>query len=89
MLAGRVVEEFPLTLLASGPHHPYTWSLLDAAGLAHAPLHASAAPAVGRGAPGCAYRGPCPWAREVCATDAPALAGEGHRIACHAVELAP
>lgn len=91
LFAGRVIEEFPLSALGSGPHHPYTWSLIDAAGLAKAPAEPGAELPVGRGAPGCPYRGPCPWARPVCATEAPALrvVHGAHRVACHAPEVAP
>lgn len=90
MLAGRVIEEFPLSTLKSGPHHPYTWDLVAASDLAASPAATRDAPAAGRGAPGCPYRGPCPWERPICATVSPPLAGLArHRVACHAAEAAP
>ena len=33
MRQGRLIEDFPTTQLCTGPHHPYTWSLIEAAGL--------------------------------------------------------
>lgn len=33
MQQGRLIEDFPTTQLCTGPHHPYTWSLIEAAGL--------------------------------------------------------
>ena len=87
MYAGVVIEEFPTAGLGDARHHPYTASLLAAAGLL-----ADASPALperpaGRGAPGCTYLGACPISLPRCATERPALApaaGE-HRIACHAI----
>jgi len=85
MYAGRVVEEFPVDRLRSGPHHPYTQALLAAAGLVpDAPRHAT--PAAGRASAGCPYLGPCTEAVLACGTLRPLFVelGPAHRIACHA-----
>ncbi len=89
MYAGRIIEAFPTEALGQLPHHPYTAALLAASGLlSEAPRPARPPGRPGRGAPGCAHRGPCPIAGARCATERPALrdAGPDHRIACHALE---
>ncbi len=91
MLAGRVVEEFPTSRLDSGPHHPYTRALLAAAGLDDEDGAMDGFRPSIRVRRGCPYRAACPDRREACDTRRPALAevGEDHRVACHAVEVAP
>jgi len=90
MYAGRVVEELPVSGIGSLPHHPYTSSLLQAAGFAVDHPQALDDVPTGRGGPGCAYRGPCPMAVPACAEARPALvsvdgASGAHRVACHRV----
>jgi len=90
MYAGRVVEEFPVDHLRSGPHHPYTQALLAAAGLVpNVARHATLA--AGRVSPGCPYLGPCTEAVLACGTLRPLLVelGPSHRIACHARGVMP
>jgi peptide/nickel transport system ATP-binding protein len=86
MRAGRVVEELPTAQLGAGPHHPFTWALLVAAGLAPGAPGPLAPPR----AEGCPHRGACPVASAACAA-APDLraAGPGHKIACHHPPAAP
>lgn len=87
MLAGRVVERFPTAALAQADHHPYTESLLRAAGMR--PTDASARPAGPQGRPeqGCAFAGACPVARPDCETQRPALrpGPAGRAVACHVI----
>ncbi|MEL6347552.1 MAG: ATP-binding cassette domain-containing protein [Myxococcota bacterium] len=85
MVAGRVVEVFPVHALRDGPHHPYTLSLLADAGLIDPPDRLDQ-PAVGRTARGCPYRGPCARALPACSSIRPLFieSGPDHRIACHA-----
>lgn len=85
MLAGRVIEEFPIAALNDGPHHPYTAALLAAVGLSTAAPRLDE-PAAGRGTAGCPYRGPCPFAVGACdvVRPLPVEIDRDHRIACHA-----
>lgn len=89
MLAGRLVEAFPVEALHSGPHHPYTWALLDAAGLEapEAMLPRVRAQAT-RTARGCPYQGDCPLSAPTCTAIRPLFieVGRHHRIACHDAE---
>ena len=89
MYGGRIVEQFPSLLLSHGPHHPYTWALLSAAGLGpeQPPIEQ---PGAGPGASGCGYLGACPIAGPACAQlrPAPYEINGAHRIACHMIEVA-
>ncbi len=94
MYAGDIIEAFPTAALGRAQHHPYTAGLLHAAGLVSdspAPLDG---PPDGRGAAGCPYRGACPLALAVCASERPTLSptpsvtSADHRVACHALEPA-
>lgn len=84
LLAGQVVEQLPIEALGRGPHHPFTWALLDASGLI--PRRA-APPAAEQPAHdgGCRHAEVCPAATSPCRQHAPALArvGEGRAIRCH------
>jgi len=90
MYAGRLVEEVAVDELGRSPHHPYTCSLLAAAGYTIDGPQARSGKAAGRGSTGCPYQGPCPLASEDCARKRPALRRSAddngtHRIACHQV----
>lgn len=84
MLGGRIVEELPRGSLSRAPHHPYTWALLDAAGLGSEGASARVDPSALAGPPGCPWRGACASASPACAAAAPPLLerAPGHRIAC-------
>ncbi len=97
MFRGRLVEVAPKRALFGDPRHPYTRLLLaaiprpDPRGRSTASVDA---PALGGAETpgGCAFRGRCPFAAEICAAVDPALAaiGPGHEAACHrAAELPP
>ena len=89
MHGGRVVETFPVERLGRVHHHPYTRTLLHAAGLIEAPDTLSGEP-VGRGAEGCPLVGACPSSLPRCSRERPVLAPtpDGREVACHALETA-
>ena len=94
MLSGLLVEEVPVRSLGQAVHHPYTSSLLAAAGVTDRAAEALPEPPPVRGAPGCPYHGPCPHSTPRCATRRPELQPPPggireprHRLACHV--LAP
>jgi oligopeptide transport system ATP-binding protein len=90
MYLGRIVETGTRDEVFGRPAHPYTRALLAAmdpvepAALA-ASLVAGEPPRPTDPPSGCAYRTRCPWARERCAVEPPALVerGQGHPVACH------
>jgi oligopeptide/dipeptide ABC transporter ATP-binding protein len=81
LYAGRFVEEAPCEELFRAPAHPYTRSLLAAAGTSAAgePPRAGEAPA------GCAFSNRCGDAISVCSRVVPPWESESptHRVACH------
>jgi len=98
MYLGQIVELAPKAALFAEPRHPYTQALLSAIPVA-APgarrarvLLQGDAPSPLAPPPGCRFHTRCPYARERCRGEAPALAddGVGHRTACHFwAEIAP
>jgi oligopeptide/dipeptide ABC transporter ATP-binding protein len=90
MYLGRIVETGTRGEVFGQPAHPYTRALLaamDPRGSAHevTSLVSGEPPRPTDPPSGCAYRTRCPWARERCALDPPALLerGQGHPVACH------
>lgn len=89
MHAGRVVEEGPAEQVLDDPQHPYTQRLLTSVGDLMAEPTSDALWAGEAAAPdqeiGCAFRGRCPYAEEICltATPEPVATAEGRRVACH------
>jgi len=91
MYAGHVVESGPAEDVLAHPKHPYTQLLLSAVPDPRAPL--TSMPAADVGEPprvvdpgeGCRFRWRCPYAIDVCATDAPRLRElrPSHTAACH------
>ena len=92
---GRAVELAPRELLFSGPRHPYTQALLEAAPTPD-PRREKAKPrlAISGDPPspldppsGCAFRTRCPKASDLCARVRPELLDDGGdpawRVACH------
>jgi peptide/nickel transport system ATP-binding protein len=90
MYAGRIVEIGPVDTVFSDPQHPYTKRLLEtmptiggSAGLAD-PIPGGP-PDPGEPPPGCRFRPRCPFAKEQCEREDPALrdVGTAHAAACH------
>jgi oligopeptide/dipeptide ABC transporter ATP-binding protein len=76
MYAGQVVEESPVQLLFSAPHHPYTQGLLAAVprlGMRRDRLAVipGSVPSATAWPSGCRFRARCPHAFEMCGTDPP------------------
>jgi oligopeptide/dipeptide ABC transporter ATP-binding protein len=87
MYAGRTVEAGPTESIIGSPQHPYTASLIAAAG-----HESDAAPPAGRSAAvasrdphSCAYATRCPLATDLCRTVRPTLAASAadSEVACH------
>jgi peptide/nickel transport system ATP-binding protein len=86
MFQGRFVETGPSDALLTAPAHPYTRELVDAAPkLGQAPAAASGPPPRPEATIGCPYAARCPFARDRCEREAPALREieDGRRVACH------
>ncbi len=94
MYLGIVVEEGPAGALFSTPRHPYTQALIASAPSGDPDRPARAAqlegdvPSPVDVPSGCRFRTRCPLAMARCAEEPPAMAsvGEGHRVACWAVQ---
>jgi len=90
MYAGRVFEIGPTGEVLTAPRHPYTAGLLKALPdgrskgerLLTMPGHV---PALDDLPPGCTFHPRCPFAREICRTEAPVLTqrAAGHWCSCH------
>ncbi len=89
MYLGKIVEEGPSERIFTGCLHPYTEALLSAvpglstrkgqAAMIQAGADGGTAPA------GCVFQPRCPYARDLCRSNAPLLEEKeaGHRSACH------
>lgn len=93
MYLGRLVECAPKRTLFAQPLHPYTRMLLDAvpdihlSGRARTPVQGEVPNPLSPPS-GCSFHPRCPLANARCRSERPALqdAGDGMRVACHAVE---
>jgi peptide/nickel transport system ATP-binding protein len=90
MYAGRIVEIGPVEAVFSDPQHPYTKRLLETVpsiggsrGLAD-PIPGGP-PDPGEAPSGCRFRPRCPYAKDRCEAEDPALreVGAAHAAACH------
>ncbi|MHC5652337.1 ABC transporter ATP-binding protein [Celeribacter sp.] len=94
MYLGEVVEIAGKDALYASPRHPYTQALLAAIPVAHPRLRGNRARLGGEVSsalnppPGCRFSQRCPFARDLCRSEPPALRelGERHQVACHFAE---
>jgi peptide/nickel transport system ATP-binding protein len=90
MYLGRIVEIGPLQEVFRNPVHPYTATLLDAVPVPDPrfrrthPMPRGEIPSPIDLPPGCTFHPRCPFARESCRVQVPALTevGNGHAAAC-------
>ncbi|MEO3998865.1 ABC transporter ATP-binding protein [Mesorhizobium sp. CAU 1732] len=89
MYLGELVELAPASDIFENPKHPYTRLLIDAApdlNPADRTLHPipGELPDPSKPPSGCAFRTRCPYAKQVCADEAPPLRQtEGREVRCH------
>lgn len=96
MYMGEIIEQADRVSLFSKPRHPYTWALISAVPLAdftsttHAQrIRLEGDPPSPTNPPiGCRFSGRCPFAKELCRAESPALRtlNNGHKVACHRVD---
>lgn len=90
---GRVVESGPAADVFNHPKHPYSQALLSAVPVPDPKIARTRKRLVLQGDPpssinppsGCVFRTRCPYAKDVCARERPALEGREHMAACHFV----
>ena len=90
MYSGSIVEDAPAEALFREPRHPYTRGLLAAVPDLQRPDAVpvgipGSIPSLRAPPSGCRFHPRCALAMPVCLAVAPALLGDGHRTACHAV----
>ncbi len=87
MLAGRVVERFRTSELDACEHHPYTSSLLRAAGMQTGDQESEPVGPQGRPESGCPFAAACPLVQERSHLERPELRDLGSRqdVACHLI----
>jgi oligopeptide transport system ATP-binding protein len=91
MYAGKQVEYGTAEDVFYNPLHPYTWGLLDSLPRHDISEKGTLCPINGQPPslidipPGCAFHPRCPYAKDVCKTEAPVLREiePGHSSACH------
>ncbi len=90
MYSGTIVEDAPAEALFRDPRHPYTRGLLAAVPDLERPDAMPAGipgsiPSLRAPPSGCRFHPRCALAMPICRVTAPALLGQTHRTACHAV----
>ena len=94
MYLGRIVELAPKAELYTNPRHPYTQALLSSVPVSHPRLRRTRnrlrgeTPSPINPPKGCHFHPRCPFAQDICRTEAPALRqlNTGHQAACHFAE---
>ena len=100
MYLGTIVEIASSTELYKTPLHPYTKALLSAVPIPDPPRERERSRILLRGdvpspidsRPGCPFADRCPEVMDICAKQRPqliAMAGQGHRVACHLYQQSP
>jgi oligopeptide/dipeptide ABC transporter ATP-binding protein len=91
MYTGRIVEQGSVEKVFSSPLHPYTEGLLESIprldGAKKQLLHAieGMVPDLSSLPAGCTFAGRCPYSRDLCRVDRPALKehSDGRFVSCH------
>ena len=91
MYAGRAAEQGPKSAVFRRPQHPYTWGLMDSIPRAGMDEKSELCPIKGQPPSlvdvpsGCPFHPRCPYVRERCRAEVPALRDVrgGHRASCH------
>jgi oligopeptide transport system ATP-binding protein len=91
MYAGRAVEYGTVDEVFYQPSHPYTWGLMDSLPRPDMTVKGELCPIKGQPPSlihlpaGCSFAPRCPYAKERCRVESPALRdiGDGHLAACH------
>ena len=90
MYLGRIVELAPAPTLYAAPRHPYTEALLNAVPVPdptskRGPVLGGEIPSAAAPPAGCHFHPRCPYAKDICRSEAPALVtqGDGRLAACH------
>lgn len=91
MYVGKIVELAPTDQLFSEPKHPYTQALLSSVPVPDPTVRSMGVPLEGEVADpanpptGCYFHPRCPYAKDICKTDAPELqeVTQGHFSRCH------
>jgi oligopeptide transport system ATP-binding protein len=97
MYLGRIVEIADKAVLYTAPKHPYTRALLAAAPVPRPGAKtdrmvlAGDVPSPMKPPPGCSFHTRCPFATDICRSQAPAprVFADGATVACHHVETLP
>ncbi|KQL49501.1 peptide ABC transporter substrate-binding protein [Brevibacillus choshinensis] len=90
MYLGKIVELAKTEDIFKNPRHPYTQALLHAYPIPNPHLRnrerivmEGDVPSPANPPKGCSFHARCPFAQDICRTQAPVLQGDQHTVACH------